>query len=254
MSTEKDQEGLGKNPETEALQKGKQPSSDEIDLIQVFLAFWKERRILYITLGVFAVIGIIKAFTTVEEYTAEVKLLPEERQQQGATSGLARQFGMENLQTGRQEGIETRYYPDLAKSIPFIKPILDHKIYVKELDDSLTIENYFNVYHSDFNFFGLLGPKKGSFKESTAQEKIGSDDSEENEAMRKRKANDPEIDSLRPFRDMEHTIDLTEKESRAIYVFKERIEAEYNEDEGIIHISVEMPDPVLAAELTGKVT
>ena len=255
MSTEKDQEGLGKNPETKALQKSKQQNSDEIDLIEVFLAIWKERLILYITLGVFAVVGLIIALTAVEEYTAEVKLLPEERQQQGPTSGLASQFGLGNLQAGRQEGIEARYYPDLAKSIPFIKPFLDHKIYVKELDDSLTIENYFNNYHSDFNFFGLLGPRKGSFKESNAGDKIGSGDSEESvNAMRKQKLNDLGIESLRPFREMEHTLDLTEKEFKAIKDFKERIEAEHSEDEGIIHISVEMPDPVLAAELTGKIT
>ncbi|MFW6101850.1 MAG: Wzz/FepE/Etk N-terminal domain-containing protein, partial [Bacteroidota bacterium] len=233
MSTEKDQEGLGKNPETKALQKRKQQSSDEIDLIEVFLAFWKERRILYITLGVFAVVGIIIAFTAVEEYTAEVKLLPEERQPQGATSGLARQFGMENLQTGRQEGIEARYYPDLAKSIPFIKPLLDHKIYVKELDDSLTIENYFNAYHSDFNFFGLLGPKKGSFKETIANEKIKSDDPERSKkATPNNKENDLGIDSLRFFQEMEHTINLTKEESRAINDFKERIEVE-NDNEGL---------------------
>ena len=254
MNTEKDQEGLDQNPETEALQKRKQQNSDEIDLIEVFLAFWKERRILYITLGLFAIIGIIMAFTAVEEYTAEVKLLPEERQQQSATGGLARQFGLGNIQTVRQEGIETRYYPDIAKSIPFIKPLLDHKIYVKELNDSLTIESYFNAYHSDFNFFGLLGPKKGSFKKTTANEKIGSNGSEENvKEIRKQKVNELRIENLSPFREMEHTIDLTKKEYKGINDFKERIEVE-QDDEGIIHISVQMPHPVLAAKLSGKVT
>jgi len=263
MSTEKDQEGLDKNPETEALKKGKQQSSEEIDLIEVVFAFWKERRILYITLGVFAVIGLIIAFTSAKEYSSEVKLLPEERQQQRGTGGLARQFGLGNIQT-QEEGIATQYYPNIAKSILFIQPILDHKVYVGELNDSLTIERYFNDHYSEFNLFSEISSIiadytirlpftiQGWLKGSNAEEE--SDNPKDNgKEDGKPEIIDSGVADFGLSHKMELTANLSRSELRAINKFKERIEVERDE-EGILIVSVKMPDPVLAAELTGKVT
>ena len=247
MVTEENQEKSDKNPEAEAMKQEKQTNSDEIDLIEVFLAFWRERRIFYITLGAFIVLGLLIALTMEEEYTSEVKLLPEKSEQQGPTggvAGLASQFGMGNIQSGQQAGIATRHYPNIAKSRSFIKPILGQKVFIKELNDSLTIRKYFSDYYSKFELTSVIADYTIGLP-STVLGWIKGSDAEEEEVRI--------LDSTFS-RAIQITLNLTESEREAIKSFKERLKVERDEEEGLLNISVEMPDPVLSAELTEKVT
>ena len=135
-------------------EENKESNNDEIDLIEIFLAFWKERRYVFYSLAFFFVIGIIVAFTSKEEFTSEVRLLPEGRQQSAGIS-LAEQFGLRTVPTAT-DGISTRFYPDIAHSYPFLLPLLDHKIYYTEINDSLSLFKYFNEYHSDVTFVSRI--------------------------------------------------------------------------------------------------
>ena len=258
--------GTGNFDGNSEVEKNRKTGSDEIDLIELFLAFWKERRILYITIGVFAVIGLIIAFTADEEYTSEVKLLPEERDQGGVSSGIARQFGMQDFRTETTEGtISARYYPDIAKSILFIQPILDHKVYLNEINDSLTVKSYFNDHYSRFDLISevrsvvsdytirLPFTIQGWFKRSSNGEETAPSVPEESEAeVSKQEISDMGVTDLGLAEEMGYTIDLTRSELRAINSFKDRIEIE--REDGIIIVSVKMPEPELSAELTDKVT
>ncbi len=266
MATGKDQEGLGKNPEYKELKKEKHKRSDNIDLdlLELFLAFWKERRIIYITLGIFAVVGMIIAFTAEDEYTSEVKLLPEKRQQQSRSSRIASQFGLGNFQATQQEGISIQHYPDIAKSILFVKPILDHKVYVNEMNDSLTIEKYFSEYHSNFNLFseagsiiskytiGLPFTIQSWFKGGTGEEPESTNSEDRGEVISTQEISDLGLNDPGLSQEEELTINLTRSEYQAINAFRKRIEIV--REGGIITVSLKMPDPVMAAELTDKVT
>ena len=242
------------------------PGSEEIDLIELFLAFWRERRIVYYTVAAFFVIGLIVAFTADEEYTSEVKLLPEETDRQSSVSGIARQFGVQDYRTETREGtIAARYYPDIAKSILFIKPILDHKVYVNEINDSLTVESYFNDHYSSFDLpskirsiirdytIRLPFTIQSWFARSSDEEETSSRESgESEEEVSKEEIRERGVTDLSIAEERGYTINLTRSELRAINNFKDRIEIE--REDGIIKVSVKMPEPELSAELTDKVT
>src|SRR5690625_3821164 len=55
-------------------------NDDEIDLFEVAKTIWEGRRYIYLSVGICLLLGLFVAFGSSEEYTAEVKLLPETNQ------------------------------------------------------------------------------------------------------------------------------------------------------------------------------
>ena len=224
-------------------------NKDEIDLIDLFIAFWKERKILFYTIGLFIIIGLIIAFTSKEEYTARVRLMPE-RPQQNVSMSLARQFGIGNLPTSSREGISTRFYPDIVQSSPFLLPILDKKVFYSEIGDSVSIMNFFNNHYSDITFVkrGARTITKytihlpltvvGWFRKEEAKEAIMGESQKIGEPV-KRNAS-PAV------------IDLTWQQTRAINRLRSRINIS-NQD-GIITLSSIMPEPEMATDLVDYAT
>lgn len=227
-------------------------SKDEIDLIELFLAIWKERKYIWYSLGFFFLLGLIIAFTSKEEYTSEVKLIPEGRQQ-SVSVGLAQQFGLGNFQTpASSEGIATRFYPDIAQSYPFLITLMDYKLYYPDINEYISIFDYFVYYHSDVTFIN----KSGSFiKKYTIRlpftisgwfEKNSSN--EDKQEIISEKVDDSGLFFL----ESKNVVDLTRQELLVIRRLRQRINVRIAE--GTILISAKMPDPNMAAVLVDQVT
>ncbi len=231
-------------------EQNKESNKDEIDLIELFLAFWKERRYVFYSLGIFFVIGIIVAFTSNEEYTSQVKLIPESNQQSIGVS-LAQQFGIRNLQPSTSEGIPTRFYPDIVQSYPFLMPLLDHRMYYSEINDSISILSYFNDYYSDETFttialstikkytVGLPSVISGWFSKESEIQLSPVAITEIPETARKK--NSPAV------------VDPSGQERRAVGRLRFRITVIIGQ-EGIISIMTKMPEPEMAVDLVDHVT
>jgi capsular polysaccharide biosynthesis protein len=225
-------------------------NNDEIDLIELVLTFWKERRYIWICTSIFFIFGLIVAFTSNEEYTSQVKLIPESSQS-GIGVSLAQQFGIRNLQTSTSEGIPTRFYPDIVQSYPFLMPLLDHRMYYSEINDSISVLRYFNDYYSDDTFtsialstirkytIGLPSVISGWFKKETEIEPSPVKITEDPEPARKK--NSPAV------------VNPTGQERRAVGRLRSRITV-ITGQEGIISIMTKMPEPEMAVDLADHVT
>ena len=119
-------------------------NSDEIDLKDLIIPIWRNRKQILLTAILFAVLGGIIGFLTPATYTAGSTFLPQTTQSGGAggsLGGLAALAGI-NLSTGAGAGgdIPPSMYATVLASEPFRKRILDAKIVVN--GDSVTYRSY----------------------------------------------------------------------------------------------------------------
>lgn len=223
--------------ENNQIDKNTSSQTDEIDLIEVFKKIWAGRKIIYKTVAIFFVIGVIIAFGTPKEYKSEVTLLVETGSS-SSMNGLLQQFGGLaglNLAGSKQDqNLTPELYPSIIQSTPFLVEILHQKVtYSKEKKD-ITVYNYLSNHVKPSVIgvvmgytVGLPGKIIGLFnKKESIEEGL------------------PKIDSI---------VIFTMKQESIANALKGRIKVSTDETAGKIQISVEMPEPLAAAQLTNIV-
>lgn len=217
---------------------------DGIDLFEIFKSFWEQRIFIIKITAVFFVIGIFIAFASLKEYKSEVKLLPEISSREGGASGLIRQFGSIGSLTGIDisglsgfsaiDAISPKLYPEVIKSKPFLYQLLYTEVKIPSLDTVATIFNY------------LSDLRKKSVFEYLEKYTIGL----------------PGTLMLLVRKD--HLgIQLTELQNDELFVvtpeqdlilkeLNSRLKSNVDQKTGIISISAEFPDAILAAQITDQ--
>ena len=214
-------------------------SSDEIDLIELIRHIWKGRWLIVKVTGLFVVFGLLIAFLSRVEYKSEARMLPEITDTRGGTSSLLRQFGgLGGLNIPLAEGadaIRPELYPDVLKSTPFFMDLIEHNIKVYnngELQDIgvlAYVENH------------MGGGVSGVIKKYTIHlpwTVLGWFKSEETESGKSR------------VRFFDGNIKMMNKtDYDVIKILRDRINANANQRTGVITITAEFPDPVVAAQI-----
>lgn len=187
-----------------------------IDFKAIFKVLWKEKLLIFIITLVFTGAGAYYAFTAREEFISEGKILPE--MTNGSSSslgGLASLVGMGGFELGLKnntEAIRPDLYPSVIATVPFFLDLFDLPVTLKN-GDSLTFEQFYRKYIEEDK--ELSNEKSISYKPKP----IG-------------------VIVLNP---------LTEDR---IEDLKTRISASLDKKSGVISISVKMPDPVVASEVS----
>ncbi len=222
-----------------------QDDDDEIDLLELAKTIWDGRRTIIYSVVAFLALGLFVAFGSSEEYTSEVKLMPEVRQEGslGRLGGLARQFGVAG-QAQTAEGIPASLYPDVTRSLPLMMLLMEHEVYVAQYDTTASLFVYLTEMNRpspvdvakrySINLpFTILGQIRGWFT------------TEDDEPTREVLLEDPSP--------VAQIVRLNRMQWDVIGTLRNRIETSYNERSGTIEVSVEMPDPEIAAEVAHQV-
>ncbi|WP_026474010.1 GNVR domain-containing protein [Alkaliflexus imshenetskii] len=134
---------------------------DEIDLVALMLHIWNGRVLILKTVAVFVALGLIIALTSPVRYTTIVKLIPESNKSMslGALGGLAAQFGFGSVSAAAEGGgIPPDYYPEIVKSVPYLKLLMQQPFELPEIG-SVTLYDY---YQSE-----IAGSWQGNIKKYT---------------------------------------------------------------------------------------
>ncbi|MDW3208235.1 MAG: Wzz/FepE/Etk N-terminal domain-containing protein [Reichenbachiella sp.] len=209
---------------------------DEIDLIELAKTIWAGRRFIAKVTGIFAIIGLVIAFTSPVEYEASCKLLPESQEAQmpnmGGLAGLAGLAGVDLSSMSGSSGVLTpQLYPEIVNSLPFILEVLNDTVYFEQMDLHTTSFHYFKEikkpsllgYAMKYTI-GLPGLLKKAVQ--------GEESAKENAS---------------PF------YRLSKEDWKIIEKFKERISIEIDAETGIIEVLIELPDPYAAAQIAKKI-
>lgn len=213
----------------------KKGNTDEIDLIEVALKIWDERKLILKTVAIFFVLGIIIAFGSKKEYKSECTFILDDNQGGSRVSGLLSQFGgLAGINIGDQEGngiISPELYPNIIKSTPFMLELLDSKIEIEKFDTTISVFAYLNELEKP-SFLNYVKKFTISLPKTILN------------ALKKRKT---KVALTVKTINIE-IIKLTAEQEIIITNLSKRIIINLNEETGIITLGVELPDPVAAAE------
>ncbi|MDE6294613.1 MAG: chain-length determining protein, partial [Muribaculaceae bacterium] len=114
-----------------------------IDLVEIALKIWRQRKRVLIWCGVAAVLGLIVAFSIPKEYSSFVTLVPESQESSGggALGGLAAMAGINMGGTG-EDAMSPHLYPDIIRSVPFQLALLDIPLTNSAGTEKFTLEEY----------------------------------------------------------------------------------------------------------------
>lgn len=206
----------------------------EIDLLELGMKLWAQRKRLIKWSLIGAVIGAVVAFSIPKEYDASVKLAPETSGSKGASGGLAGLAAMAGFGGLSQSGADAVYptlYPDVVSSVPFVISLFDVPVENLDGDNKTTVRLFLEedtkapwwgtVMGLPFKLIGLVR---------------GGDKDEEEEKGHKTNA-----------------FSLTQKEDLLVKAINQRVSATVDTKTSVVTISVKMQDPKVAALLADTV-
>lgn len=210
---------------------------DEIDLMEVALFFWDRRITIAKITGAFLIFGILIAMLSRVEYQASATLLPETQSPQSSASNLLRQYGgLLGVSGGGNIGGETispSLYPDIVASLPYQVELMNEPVYFSTMDTTMTPHEYFREFYppSAIDYIkkytiGLPGQILNIFrgsKQETFQSQI--------------------VNKI----NRESVISLSGEQRSTIG--KLRNSFTINQEEGLVTLTAEFPDPQAAAEI-----
>lgn len=113
----------------------------EIDLLELARKLWDNKKfIIKITL-IGAVAGLIIAFSIPKEYTTSVTLVTNNSTPNPGVNALASLAGV-NLSGADYEALPAELYPDIIKSTPFVRGLLDMRVVEKDMNIDTTLYVY----------------------------------------------------------------------------------------------------------------
>ena len=203
----------------------------EIDLLELAMKLWQQRKKLIIWSVCGAVIGLIVAFSIPKEYTTEVKLAPEatDTKSGGSLAGVASLVGISMGSSSGADAVYPQLYPDVVSSVPFTTSLFDVVVPTKDDGEKFTVEQYMEdeVKAPWWGvILGLPGKLIGLLRSSDEEQGDGH-----------------KIDNFQ----------LTMKESQLVQALNHRVSASVDQKTSVITINVTMQDPLVSAVLADTV-
>lgn len=217
----------------------REPMDDEkeIDLMELGMKLWQQRKKLIKWSVIGAVIGVVVAFSIPKEYDTTVKLAPEMSGQQKATGGiasLAAMAGIGGLNSGGVDAVYPMLYPDVVNSVPFMTSLFDVPVHDKKGKNETTVRLYLEE-DTKSPWWGVVLGLPGKL---IALVRPADDDDEPEGAPGEHKTN--------AFR-------LTKAEDELVESLRARIGTSVDTKTSVVTINVKMQDPMVSALLADTV-
>lgn len=215
-------------------------SENEIDLVELAKYCWDRRSLIYKVVAIGTVLGLLYMLTAPKNYKAEASLMPEYKTEgpSGASNLLQKYGGLIGIDPGtyssNSNAIRVQLYPNIAQSLPFQLQLLNIPVTSTHYDTTVTAYSYFRDIHTPgilellltYTIKLPLTLKNIAFpKESSPPSQV-------------------ELDST--------VVNISEEKMIIIEQMRERLNVQLNEETGIISVSAEMPEPVMAAKMADK--
>ena len=210
-----------------------QDDEQEIDLLELAMKLWNQKKKICIWCFVGAILGLVVAFSIPREYTTDVKLAPEIGSNQRAGGSLGAMAAMVGLGSGVQAGgdaVNPTLYPDVVSSVPFLVGLFNVPVEDIDGERKVTLREYVEedlkspwwsaIIGLPFKLIGLLTS-----------------------------SDDEEADPNKPT----DTFQLTKPEDEVVKSLEKRITASVDTKTSVITISVMMQDPLISATIADTV-
>jgi len=132
---------------------------EEIDIKEIILKLWHERKFILVTTGIFLAIGLFIALASPVSYTTSATFVPQVSESgRGNLGGMAAMMGVNLGSTGSGEVLSPDVYPQIVNSAPFCKDIMETPITVKKSEGTpITLYEYYtNPEYQNKNLLGSI--------------------------------------------------------------------------------------------------
>lgn len=227
----------------------------EIDLVALFKEILKRRRVIFLALSIALALGFVIALTSPEEYTTEIRLMPQTADTKGSASNILQQIGgLSGINFGSASGaINPMLYPDITSSSPFYLSLINKPLYFPTLDTLMTLEHYF-IEIDKPTFLDRLKKYTIGLPKMIIRLPIQLFSSDRNQGL----PNNTQaiVDTINSYLQIVEVDEFSYKpitinpyQLTATSKLRNRIETEI-EPNGILTVSSTMPDPAVAAKTT----
>jgi len=133
-------------------------AEDQIDIVALLAKVWSQKKLIFRSVCVFGIIGIVVALTTPNQYTASSMFTPSsggKSSGSGGLKGLASLAGINigSMSEGSKE-ISPMLYGKIVEGATFKKELLDAPL--KNIAGVQTLKAYFNQKESSFSLLGVV--------------------------------------------------------------------------------------------------
>lgn len=121
-----------------------------VDIIGLLKDLWEQKRTILLALLAVSLIGLVYYSTSERYYWSQASLMPEDQTSRGGLGQIFDQYrnilgvGGGGIQQG--EGISVMLYPYIVESLPFKIELMQQEVYFSDVDQTLTIFDYFDQH------------------------------------------------------------------------------------------------------------
>lgn len=217
-----------------------QDTTGEIDLMDIFRQIWVKRYFILKVTIFFLLLGLFIALFSPVKYTSQCTVVPQTGKNgpSGNLGGIAAMMGVNIGTGGMGETLSPNVYPQIVKSVPFTREIMQTPIKVERSNEmEITLYDYYtNKEYQPSNLIGnikkytigLPGVLIGAIRGNSTQEQSSPSDSL----------------SL---------LALNTKENRTYKIIQESMQLNLNSKDGYITISYSFPEAEAAARITDQI-
>jgi len=212
------------------------PESDEIDLFALAKTLWNGRKIVFKSILICGVIGLIVALTSPKEFVATTIMVPsvsDGSSKLGGLGGLAAMAGI-NLNTTTGSDLSPTVYPQIVASLPYKLELMKTPLDFNDLKEPVSFYNYYSEPQKENLILkytiglpklilGIPGAILSAIR-GKEKEKIVS------------------TDQMKP-------LELTNKQRDVLLILSDLVSLTVNQKEGILTLSTTMPEAKASAQL-----
>lgn len=219
------------------INKGTIIKDGEIDLVELIRILILKKRVFYLSIASFLLLGIIYIIISPKKYECSATMLPITNNAGNDLGGIASLAGLAGINLGsmlESSLLDPQLYPQIVESYPFRKELINKKFKFKEYPRPLTIYEYANQdsvlgFFDVFLKYTVMLPLTlvEQFKASSLRN--GSADSDS---------------SLLYIDDMQN---------KAFAIIDGAIDVSSDQRSGVVYLYVRMEEPELAAQVSSEV-
>lgn len=214
------------------------PEEEEIDIVELIKKMWLNRRFIIKITAVFMVLGLVIALVMDDIFTASCDVVPQTSDSNSAESqmsSLAKLAGIDLAQDQDGKTLSPYVYENILKSTKFRKELMQTKIKFEEADHPVSFFEYYTS--EEFNKPTVIDYVK-KYTLGLPGVIIGAIRGEQPE---------PDYSALG---EGESKIETTSKEEyKVLKILDEVVVLTLDDKKGYVTITVEMPEPLAAAQL-----
>lgn len=219
-----------------------QDTTDEIDLTDILRQLWLKRGFILKVTGIFLLLGLFIALFSPVKYTAHCTVVPQSGKEGSSSNlgGLAAMMGVNIGAGGTGETLSPSVYPQIVKSVPFTREIMQTPIKVEKSEgEEITLYDFYtNKAYQPFNLIGNIKKYTIGLPGVLVS------------AIR---GNQSQADNQTPANDSTSLPILSKKEERVYKTIQSSIQLNMNQKEGYIGMSYTFPEAEATARITDQV-